>query len=627
MNEPHPDNLGGYHRPDRNASMSVRQRRRIGAWALALSLAAVALLAFAPDALRLIEPAPRTFAHASIGDCGTCHGSVGADGLAWLHAAFDGADSSVGNERCLSCHDLGPNPGMAHGVAPETLAAITAAQPAPAGTPPVLSMLARAILGTPGSADAELACTTCHREHHDGDFALGAMADDTCQACHQAPFASLADGHPAFDDYPGDDIIRLHFSHESHIGHHFPGDDDAPRTCDACHQADRAGRMMLVADFKSACESCHLSDIVNDIGRRPMVAFALPRADLAGLEAAGHRTGSWPAVADQPLAPFVRWMLAHDPDTADALERLPDGDLARADLSDPQTASDVATVLWAVKALVRDVRDRGPAVIVDLINAGATGIRHTHMQRLVQDLRLDRIAEHADAWFPELDHELALHAAGRDDALAPIIAVAGVDPGDLGPLLDGAAPRSWERSQGVVWSDAGAVYWPVDHADTVLTFLLGLPGRHGESRQLMDSLESPAQAGSCILCHVFEPSSSLAMEHAVDDTPPARDPWQVQAPAERLHDFTRFAHAPHLAVALEDGCLTCHRPEQHDATAMGGRDFAELDREVCLTCHAPENAPATCTTCHGYHVGHASLVASDTPLEGAVPDTSDGHED
>lgn len=81
------------------------------------------------------------------------------------------------NQLCLECHDLGAHSNSPHGVKGDQLAILT--QRIKAGdTPPPLVQRAAQVLASGGPA--ELACATCHREHHGREADLQRLSDRQC---------------------------------------------------------------------------------------------------------------------------------------------------------------------------------------------------------------------------------------------------------------------------------------------------------------------------------------------------------------------------------------------------------------------------------------------------------------
>jgi len=670
----------GPHRchPVRSSEATRRLWGRLG---LALALAFAVIILTADRALELIEPEPLSFSHAAISDCSICHAPADHGAEGWIDAAFGGANDGIDDVACLTCHDLGTNAVNVHSFDPAEIAH-RRDDDADNTEAPWLLAAAREIAGNPFDADQGPPCVTCHTEHRGAEFPIAEMADDTCQACHAEQFASFIDGHPEFDSYPAEGSITLLFGHEAHFETHFEGTyaDVAPTSCDACHTVDRTGRLMQVSSFESACGACHMNDILAPDKSQPLPGFAIPRVDVARQAEASHPVGSWPAEADGLLTDFTAWILAHDSEAEAALARIPGNDLAS-----PEAPADaVATVAWRLKQLVREVRSGGPDVLVAFLGGTHDNDHHEQVRKVVFAMRLDEIVGRTDGWFPGLDADLRAWEAGDLDTLAateaeafdpdnlgPLIGEddAMADPNDLGALIvsSGAESDLWHADEGAVWAALAQVYWPVDHEDTVMDFLLPLEPHSDEAIALRDAVWSPGQAGACAMCHT-QP------EHR-DHLHLAGAAWEIQPSVHRLHGFTRYNHAPHLALGLSDGCQTCHRPvtsgdggdhamdtmamedsppdegsmngadmneagmdeddmdpdgaghDDHGIHAVTAREFAPISIEVCRECHKPDNATFTCTTCHGYHVGHPSIVAASTPIDlGADHDAmSDGH--
>ena len=88
----------------------------------------------------------------------------------------------------------------------------------------------------------DIACATCHREHHGAQFNLTAMDNVACQSCHQQRYESLATDHPDFGIWPYERRTRIVFNHASHSGKHFAEKKQA-FDCRTCHVSDTSGRV------------------------------------------------------------------------------------------------------------------------------------------------------------------------------------------------------------------------------------------------------------------------------------------------------------------------------------------------------------------------------------------------
>ena len=96
--------------------------------------------------------------------------------------------------------------------------------------------------------------------------------------------------------------------------------------------------------------------------------FALPTLDIAAIKKAGRDIGPWPKGAtgdfDGRLPPAMKLLLSADPAAAAAIAKLGAGfEFQDVDPDDPQQVAACADLAMAIRALIGDVSNRGPAAV------------------------------------------------------------------------------------------------------------------------------------------------------------------------------------------------------------------------------------------------------------------------
>ena len=338
---------------------SLRARRGVVALSTSAFTIGLVLMLFGGPHLRavrdaIISPGALSAQHGAIGDCTACH--TLASEVTTVSAKELGETA-----RCQLCHQpAGEDALRPHGLSKDERRSMTARmeQVASSGRVPIALWLAALGPRVPQTADGEIACATCHREHHGRDKRLAEMDNRRCQACHVVKFASLADGHPELTDYPALPGVRYQFDHTAHENEYFP-DEDAEFTCLDCHRTSPLGRSMLTGSFESMCTDCHADQIRRDW----VTVFQLPGVDYEVLLDNGISIGEWPIDAgidlDTEFSPVMRLLLAADSTVADDLERLADVDLFFLEGEDEELLQAAGRVVWAIKGLFYDLVTNG----------------------------------------------------------------------------------------------------------------------------------------------------------------------------------------------------------------------------------------------------------------------------
>ncbi len=434
---------------------SLRARRgRVARRAAVLAVGLLALILGGAGLEAWLSPGPLSRSHASIEACASCHEAAETGVLGWIETAagrLSGSAPHAGaadgdSGRCLTCHEPGAAPMLAHGLPEQSLraAAPEAASLAGGGFTPVAFDLAGRVVGLPsGMPERTWACATCHREHEGPGHDLQAMDDAACQSCHLTRFSGFGDGHPEFGSFPFERPPSIRFDHVEHIERHFPESPvaDRPARCVDCHRPDERGAGMRLVGFEAGCGACHAGEIrgVSAAGPASLAVVTLPGLDVATLEEQGVGIGAWPALSDRAASPFMALLLSADPEVAAALERFRQLDPLDLRGADEAGLAAVATVAWATKALLHDLLAEGPQHLVARLDDERVRPLDGAMARaLVAGLPMAAVREAADAWFPELAREVARHRAGLP------VPIPGAEPSAAGQEAEVPAPEGDE---------------------------------------------------------------------------------------------------------------------------------------------------------------------------------------
>jgi hypothetical protein len=681
-------------------------RGQVVRWSVVATIALLAIL-LGVEGRALLMPGPLIQAHASLGDCRSCHAAVPDGPVQWLHAVFAAPSGADDSGKCLGCHKGSATPLKPHGLDPERLAALehAALQRFAAGLAPHATLGEKAVFSVAAPAAGAFACAACHTEHRGDKADLTAISETRCQSCHAVQFASFTAGHPEFHAYPYQRRTRIVFDHVAHFMRHFPeaaGKPGAapPGLCADCHLPDANGQRMETRSFAETCSACHANQIVGAdraIGPRGMPFLAVPGLDVRTLAEHDIAIGAWPEASEARLTPFMTLLLGGDPKVREAMAAT-----AKLDLLDLRKASDaqldaVATMAWAVKQLFSDLAVFGHARLRERL-AAATGRAPDDalLGWMFGSLPRDTLIGAQRDWFPDLARELDDRAAGRAIAIplrrpaaaaapAATPSAAAKDTGDIladepakdtgdilsddaaktpppaakdtgdiladepakdtGDILTGdtaqaaapptpaapAAPKpasvneeDYARLGGWYRQDFQILFHPTGHADRFLRGWLdfsggamGSPGR-ADVAPIFALLSGKDAQGQCVKCH--------AVERAADGGLALK--WHPQSGGGAISALTKFAHAPHLGIAPDQGCATCHKldPAAKYLESFAGFDphsfagnFQPMERDTCVGCHTTANAGQSCLLCHTYHETPLVAPTIATKLTDSLP--------
>lgn len=374
--------LGPYHRPNEATVMlpgnstgeavcvrpSLRSyRRNFTIACTAFTLGSLLIVFSSPWSREFIAPGPLSSHHAPLaanenGDrCAACHAAANGSLASWISGFFS-AEKNQGlsqSELCMQCHEnsiSGPFALNPHNVDPSGLAEVT--QRITSGTKTVG---AGHEFTAAQSSNPEIACSTCHQEHH-GGVQLTTLTDAQCQSCHAQKFASFDSGHPEFSQYPQQRRSRIAFDHASHFGKHFP-EKGASFDCAQCHVDDAYQNVKRLAPFEQSCAKCHGQQILDSVSEG-LVLVSLPMLDMTAIEQAGLDVGSWPLAAtgdfDGVISPWMRVLLFADSEANEILvTRGSKFEFFDFDADNPQDVADAVKLAWAIKRLIAGLAKNG----------------------------------------------------------------------------------------------------------------------------------------------------------------------------------------------------------------------------------------------------------------------------
>jgi hypothetical protein len=520
-----------------------------------------------------LSPGPLSAPHAHLlsaksgaARCAECHAAANGSLSSWL-APGEGSEAFATSQsaQCAACHEATVSASLAtaaHGVAVQEL----------------LSEVGRP---TPELEDrlrdprAPIACAACHREHQGRDHRLMAIADNACQACHQARYESFAGDHPDFGDWPYVRSAGVAFDHAAHQAKHYPSR-QTEFACVACHASDATGERQLTGDFAAMCAACHESSIAATL-EEGLPLIALPGIDAAAVAETGRAPAAWPAAAsddfDGAVPVAAALLVAGEPATAAALERLlPRVDYFDVDPSERRQVEAAGVVAAALKTLVDELADDGPQALAGRLDEVLDReLSQAELASLASGLPPEVAAAFRDRWFGEGQ---TLPAQG----------------GERAALLAKTPPGAWFLDE----STLSLRYRAAGHADPWLRAWLDVLAeaasgpRASLAEPLLQAAFSPTAPGQCGQCHLARKGDVGRIAIA----------WGLPPLADAASRWTRFAHGPHLATM---DCTSCHR--MRDAIASGElvSEFEPLAKATCAVCHTPHAAGDSCTQCHRYH--------------------------
>ncbi len=549
-----------------------------------------------------ITPGPLTAYHQSQSqDCGTCHDINAGSPVDWWHNFMKTKSSSVKNKKCMQCHNMGPNAGQSHNLTTQELQILTAKMPLPQYT---LAEMLRPKLST----TEILACADCHKEHL-GNTQVKILTNEQCQTCHISHIDSFSSNHPDFSNYPSIRRTRINFDHSKHFNKHFTGKKAAlaPNNCVACHQLEERENYMITKNFERACGSCHM----DQIDKRNMAFFTLPKLDTKSLANLDQSVGEWYKRAKGKLTPFTELLLSSDVEAQQLLADLSAVKLIKLKKEELETKQKVTQLIWKLKALLVELTgSKGNQNLVARIEIMHGTELSKEDKRLLNSIPLDLLKNELQLWLPNLETELAAKIKGQRHAEIAEGAAAG----------NTALKDQWTRSGSWYTKNTSLYYTPASHGDKFVRLLFRLTENSNSvaGQKIFDSLSHQKKGiGACAKCHSIDEDEKQSSKQVN---------WLGFRNDPNHKSFTRFNHALHLSMATEKGCDNCHKlnkkanySEAFKKGQMSAKifqsNFKTLNRSECSGCHQKERVGEDCVSCHNFHVGQFDNLLPATELQ------------
>ncbi|MEO1525052.1 MAG: hypothetical protein AAFX06_06430 [Planctomycetota bacterium] len=626
------------------------KRQQIGlAATLTFAILFGSAFAFVPRSV-LFKPGPLSSPHAQIlagtltsERCSACHQDAALSTL--------GSDSAAHSQSqlCLNCHEQMMDRSLAtkaHNL-PSSVRDQLSAKIRRSGS--TTSLVSSALIPTANLDHENVACSTCHKEHHGADADLNAMTNAQCQSCHSVRFGAFATSHPDWDSWPYGRGGEIAFDHVTHLRKHSKSAADAERLqCARCHPSGNSltGGIELArsASYEIGCAACH------DEGLTVQAATGIAVLTIPTIPASSADGIGWPDLAvgfpDGVIPPLTELLLRSDPEVAAALRRLPKGDVSAILKDDMDETTQV--IARAIRKLMIDVSDRGQDALLERLVA--SGLTPDTLMPVIRSLPPQWFGD--STWFEEsmaptlgyhtpepfrlasfgdsdeesltgddllgdgdlLDENESLgdgDLLGSEDLMGEDALLE--DPlanGSSDPLAEPVSPsdQNWAVEPSSLVPRGG---WYRDnvrltiryrgrgHSDEVLASMIETFAQLSHGDQLRDRFFELPSVKACVECH----ASATRFPSLWRSSPKIGDRSQ----------FTKFAHGPHLNVSALGDCVHCHQVNElpseltlgepgADATVEPS-EFHPITRESCAACHTPAAAGDDCTTCHRYHIG------------------------
>ena len=400
------------------------KRKRSALWATALMIGILAVVMGGKAGRQYMMPGKLSSHHAGLTDCSSCHAGARSGQVDLLHRLVTAVEPRQNSNLCVTCHVMGAEPFAPHTHSVEDLSRLAKLLRRDSMNGSTESLVQRVAFSAPAklpSAETEISCAACHKEHQGVFGDLKTVSNERCQTCHLFRYGSFANSHPQFSNYPYRRRPRVIFDHQTHMTKYFPDavkaaipGQVAPDGCADCHQLGVKQRYMEVKSFDVTCSGCHHKDITGETrvsGTRGIDVITVPGLDVATLGKHGIDIGGWPKKSEAAVTPFMRLLLeSNGADVVSAVAGLDLLDLSNA--TDAELAR-VATLAWAVKYLFARLETTLPtAAVPPSADVAEMQIGPVQMAALIGGISHDVIVSGSREWFPDLQDDLQRHARG-----------------------------------------------------------------------------------------------------------------------------------------------------------------------------------------------------------------------
>lgn len=620
----------------------------------------------------LFKPGPLSSPHAQIlagtlsnERCAACHSD------ATLSMSWSGNAATVHqhqNDLCMKCHQEMIETSLAskaHNLPRSVREQLSAEIRRAAVSPKTATLVSNAWAPRAKLDHESVACSTCHKEHHGADVDLTTMTSAQCQSCHSVRFGDFASSHPEWQSWPYGRGGEIAFDHVTHLRKHSNSRGAATHLlCVRCHpgQSSASGPADLArsASYENACAVCH-DEALQVQAATGLAVLQLPTIPPASADGIG-----WPDLAvgfpDGVIPPLTELLLRSDPDAAEALRKLPGGDVAAIKESELEATANV--LARSIRKLLADVSEGGQDALVERLVS--IGIAPETLLPVIQSLPPQWLSD--STWFedstsptlgmqspgafrfaafagdgtdqplPALPDRDALleddllagdsdsldsdslvddndDALIEDDLLSEDDNDALLDSGEMTDEIDPLAEPNSPSDQNWAIDPASLVgrggwyrddmrltvrYRGTGHADKTLASLIETFAQLSQGDPLRKRFFKLPSVSSCVECH-----------RGATSYPPA---WRSAAKIGDRTQFTKFSHAPHLNISALDDCSHCHQVAELPSDTAENEagltatetvphaEFYPIRRESCAACHTPTAAGDDCTTCHRYHI-------------------------
>lgn len=545
---------------------------------------------------------PLTYHHANNTDCTDCHEAANKSLSSWISSTISPENIIQSSKNCLNCHEIGDNAFQAHSLPKQELSKVSFSLD----------------VNFSDSSDNQIACMSCHVEHHGSNNNLLMVSSQNCALCHDLPINKLRKKHPEFGQYPYPNRTGIIFDHNGHYNQYFydkSGDnllDSAPDNCLTCHYSDKNGIKMIVRDYQKTCSDCH-NNIFEEAESFPFIEVpdlgVEPNTDL----------GEWPEDADGELTPFLKLLLSTDTKVTSVLSDLSlggDDELFGLDVSDLDE-NEIQILAWSIKNLFYGIYKRGNTEIYsrlsrafncqlnaqgELIQEPACQLTLSQIDRLQSKFPYKLFCSAIKEWFPKLKIEMQLYrqlyamqsnADLEDDAYCET--------------------NDFKEDNTDVWEEDGysLSYLLTDHEDNFFKTWIDVSSvqltnqlKNNIRKEIFISLNSEDSAAQCFYCHSID--GRKTENYLVHWTEEKWDP--------RRKGFVRFNHSEHLQHKEEGICIECHIANKESDYLETYKTDSEMkfesnfstEKDVCETCHFDAMTEKHCQTCHNYHISGVS---------------------